>query len=500
QAETGAAVLYITHDLGIVAQITSRIAVIYGGSIVEEGETARVLRSPRHFYTRMLLASAPNPFSADARLHRRLVSFHGLPPDLHAPPPGCIFAARCPAVRDACREGVRALDGPPAQRSACLRADDAAGFDLFAAEPVRPVIATGAAEAARAEAPLFSARDVRVEYVRHPLLDQIMRRPASRVSAVAGISFTLAEGETLGLIGESGCGKSTLARALVGLRPFSGRLRLGDLAAEGGAAFPPGWRRAAQIVFQHPDQSLNPRMRVGEIIGRPLRLHQGLAGAALEKAAAAWLDRVRLPGSYARRFPHELSGGEKQRVAIARAFAPGPRLVVADEVTSGLDVSVQAAILNLLAELQETERTAMILISHDLNMVQRFADRIAVMYLGQIVEERRVGGPLAPPMHPYSEALLAAAPVPEPGLAARRVRLDGALPSPANPPPGCRFTTRCPRRLGDVCDTAPPWRALGPGHRALCHVEPAALAAIPPIWDRADSGAEGGPDREGAPP
>ena len=296
----------------------------------------------------------------------------------------------------------------------------------------------------------------------------------------------------MGLVGESGCGKSTLARALVGLTAFRGTIRMGGTEIRTPVDMQDTYRRAVQIVFQHPDLSLNPRMTVGRIVGRPLQLYEKLSGKELDERVAGLLEEVRLPARYARRRPHELSGGEKQRVAVARAFGPRPALVICDEITSGLDVSVQASILNLLADLQDRLGTAYLFISHDLNLVQHFADRIVVMYLGRIVELRAAaGGRLVPPFHPYTEALLSAVPVPEPGLEARRVRLEGPLPSPKDPPPGCCFTTRCPRRLGAECDRElPSLVEVGAGHRLACHIPPGELAAVEPIWRRAPRAAD----------
>jgi peptide/nickel transport system ATP-binding protein len=273
-------------------------------------------------------------------------------------------------------------------------------------------------------------------------------------------------------VGESGCGKSSLARALVGLHPVGGRLRLDGQ--------PPGrsWRRLAQLIFQHPDASLNPRHRIGEIIGRSLIGRRGDVGQ--------WLERVGLPADYATRFPMALSGGQKQRVAIARAFAANPRLVVCDEITSSLDVSVQAEILALLDRLQRENGTAMLFISHDLGVVRRIAHRMAVMYLGRIVEIRDMpDGRLDPPFHPYTEALMSAAPVATAGVVAREIRLRGVPPGPRAVPAGCRFHPRCAREMGAVCHAPPPVRQATASHAIACHMPLEDLRALPPIWHRA---------------
>ena len=488
QEDTGAAVLYITHDLGNVARVAQRVNVIYAGRIVEEGRVGEVLGRPRHPYTRVLMASVPNPYRGSER--RRLPAFAGLPPDPLSLPDGCIFEARCPFAEDRCRRGTLPLPPPEAgHRAACLRVEEIAGEPLPAREG-----GAGSRHERAAGRPLLQAADLEVTYGRHGLLKQVLREPPEYVRALTGAALTIERGETVGLVGESGCGKSTLARALVGLATFGGTIRLGDAAeVRSPAGMTDAYRRAVQIVFQHPDLSLNPRMTVEQIVGRPLQLYEKLSGKALAARVGALLEEVRLPALHARRRPHELSGGEKQRVAIARAFAPRPQLVICDEITSGLDVSVQASILNLLADLQDRLGTAYLFISHDLNLVQHFADRIVVMYLGRIVEVRNAGaggGVLAPPFHPYTEALLSAVPVPEPALEARRVRLEGPLPSPKNPPSGCCFSTRCPRRLGPVCDgEAPSLAEVDAGHRLACHLPRADLEAVAPIWSRVEEGA-----------
>ena len=484
QEETHVAVLYITHDVGNVAAVAQRVNVIYAGQIVEEGAVDDVLWRPRHPYTRILMASVPNPFREGER--RRLPTFAGLPPDLRNPPAGCIFQSRCPFVREACREGVISLS-EEAHGVACLRAAEIAAAPL-------PEIEHPAAEAEGEgrSAALLEADGIRVEYGRRTVTDQILRKPAEMVKAVTDVSLTVGRGKTIGLVGESGCGKSTLARSLVGLTPFSGAIRLDAARIESPDDMTADYRRAVQIVFQHPDLSLNPRMRVEEIVGRPLRLHESLGGAALKERVRDLLEQVRLPEAYARRYPHELSGGEKQRVAIARAFGPKPQLVICDEITSGLDVSVQASILNLLADLQDQSGTAYLFITHDLNLVRHFADEIVVMYLGRIVERRpTIGDSLRPPFHPYTEALLSAVPVPEPSLETRRVRLEGALPSPKNPPGGCVFHTRCPRKIGGICEAEPPpLMEVRPGHGLACHIPVADLARVPPIWSGAEPTAD----------
>ncbi|MGH7266575.1 MAG: oligopeptide/dipeptide ABC transporter ATP-binding protein, partial [Candidatus Rokuibacteriota bacterium] len=285
-------------------------------------------------------------------------------------------------------------------------------------------------------------------------------------------------------VGESGCGKTTLGRAVVGLlEPVGGRIDFGGAAASGLARRRSrDLRRRIQIIFQNPDATLNPQKTVGETLARPLALFGLATGAGRAERVRALLRAVHLPEAYAARYPHELSGGERQRVAIARAFAAEPELIVCDEPLSALDVSVQAAVLNLLVDLQRRSATGYLFISHDLSVVRYLADRVAVMYMGKLCEVGSVDALFAPPYHPYTEALLSAIPLPDPGLVQRKVRLEGPVPSPVDPGPGCRFQSRCPRKLGAVCETeTPPAREPAPGHVIYCHIPLEELRRVPPV-------------------
>jgi oligopeptide/dipeptide ABC transporter ATP-binding protein len=298
-------------------------------------------------------------------------------------------------------------------------------------------------------------------------------RPAGRVRAVDGVSFTIAAGETLGLVGESGCGKSTLARAVVRLiEPDAGRV---TVAGEDVLALRPralrALRRRMQIVFQDPAGALDPRLTVRAALAEPLAIHRLARGAEAARRVAALLEEVGLDADLARRYPHELSGGQRQRVGIARALAVEPQFLVLDEPVSALDVSVAAQVLNLLADVQRRRRLTYLFIAHDLGVVKHIADRVAVMYLGKIVEAAPAAALYAAPRHPYTAALLAAAPVPDPGAQRRRIVLPGEAASPLTPPPGCPFHPRCPHPKKDArCRTEPPaLREVAPGHLAACH-------------------------------
>jgi peptide/nickel transport system ATP-binding protein len=462
--ETGAAALYVTHNLGVVAGRAQRTAVLYASELMEDAPTEALFRQPLHPYTRGLLDSLPRP--GQRRAAERLNGIAGNLPPPGELPPGCVFAPRCPLAVERCHSERPPLDEPlPGRRVRCHRWPEIlAGEAGAAGEPqgagARPPAAAGAA---------LRLEHLSVAYPARP-------RPAQ---AVRDVSLEIGRGRTLGIVGESGSGKTSLARAVAGLAAHS----QGDVQLAGESLplrlhrRPRALLRRLQMVFQNPEEALNPHLTVGESLGRPLARLLGLRGARRDARVAELLDAVRLPREFARRRPGQLSGGEKQRVAIARAFAASPDLLLADEPVSALDVSVQANILNLLNDLQAERGTAMLFISHDIRVVAYLADEVAVMYLGQVMENGPAGALFEAPHHPYTEALLSAVHDPG-GRDAPAIRLEGEIPDPRHVPAGCPFHTRCPRALGALCESEPaPWRETANGKRIYCHIPLEELAA-----------------------
>ena len=452
----GIALVIITHNLGVVARYADRVHVMYAGRQVEEGPAATVFAVPRHPYTLGLLRSVPR---LDRPRAGQLATIAGLPPDLASLPPGCRFAPRCPFVIERCAEQPPLVPHGDTQRSACWRGDELPGLS-WPEEKASPAIAP-----AREPVPLLEV----VGLTKHFAIGR-----GQPVRAVEQVSFDVAAGETLGLVGESGCGKSTVGRLLLALEtPTAGVVRIGGVPLGGiNRTALRVLRRTVQVIFQDPYSSLNPSMTVGQIIAEPLLVHGIRRGRAAARARVAeLLDQVTLLGAMADRYPHELSGGQRQRVGIARALAFEPRLIVCDEAVSALDVSVQGQVVNLLAELKRTHGLAYLFIAHDLAVVRHLSDRVAVMYLGRMVELGPADVVYEAPLHPYTRTLLDAVPVPDPAverLRPRRIPV-GEPPSPLNPPSGCVFRTRCPHAIGLCADEIPALRTFGAGRFAACH-------------------------------
>jgi oligopeptide/dipeptide ABC transporter ATP-binding protein len=322
---------------------------------------------------------------------------------------------------------------------------------------------------ADANQPVIEVKDLKKHF---PVRKGLLRRTVGQVYAVDGISFTIGEGETLGLVGESGCGKTTAGRAVLRLtEPTSGAIEVNgeDITKLSKAEMRP-YRRQMQIVFQDPFSSLNPRMVVGDIVGEPLSVHGVAHGKELKEQVAALFQRVGLRPAQMANYPHQFSGGQRQRIGIARALALGPKLIVADEPVSALDVSIQAQVINLLTDLQRERQLSYLFISHNLAVVEYISHRIAVMYLGRIVEYADTKSIFTRGQHPYTEALLSAVPVPDPAIKRKKIVLQGDVPSPVKPPPGCHFHTRCPYAVARCRVESPLLREIAPGHHVSCHL------------------------------
>jgi peptide/nickel transport system ATP-binding protein len=484
RARTGAAILLITHDLGVVAGLADRVAVMYAGKLVETGGVDDTFYRPRMPYTLGLLGSIPRP---DLGARQVLTPIEGNPPSLIDLPPGCPFSPRCPLRIERCQHEEPALHALPGEdaghRTACHRAEEIAGRGLDSAAVFGAAAPRAAAADSVAAAPPKVLLDVRDLVKEFPVTrGAVLRRRVGTLRAVAGVSFALHERETLGLVGESGCGKTTTIMEILNLvRPQGGSIAVlgrdtGGLRARELLQV----RRDIQVVFQDPMAALDPRLPVGDILGEPLTAH-GFQPQAIAARVAELLQLVGLEPEHAQRYPQAFSGGQRQRIGIARALALKPRIVVLDEPVSALDVSIRAGIINLLERLQVELGLAYLFVAHDLAVVRHIANRVAVMYLGAIVEIGEVDAVFERPTHPYTQALLSAVPVPDPRKerARSRILLQGDLPSPLDPPSGCRFHTRCQRFTSvlseaerRLCREQSPSlseRAGGTGHLDACH-------------------------------
>jgi peptide/nickel transport system ATP-binding protein len=454
--DKNAASLYVTHNLGVVAQVCDRAAVMYAGELVEDAPVQDLFKRPLHPYTMELLAAVPRP-----NMDSKLRTIKGTMPSRRrlndTAPQGCIFAPRCPLALEYCFHNTpkpeTASTGSNEIHTVCCHRWREIASGAIGIEANAPV--TNARPHAASDVPLLDVQHVNKRYeVPRSVLDALRGAPKLAVKAVDDVSFDMRRGETIGLVGESGSGKTTLARVIVGLiERTSGKVNLLEVELQPDVQNrSEDVLRRLQMVFQNPDESLNPYQTIGEALRRPLKLLAKLKSAQVDERARQLLRAVHLPESYMDRLPSELSGGEKQRVAIARAFATDPELVVCDESVSALDVSVQASIINLLSELRTQKNIAYLFMSHDLAVVSTLADTIAVAYLGQLVEIRPRAKAFNAPLHPYTEALISAIPVPDPDVQTERIRLEASMPSPVNLPRGCRFHTRCPRKWGAICE------------------------------------------------
>ncbi|MGI8714526.1 MAG: ABC transporter ATP-binding protein, partial [Solirubrobacteraceae bacterium] len=462
RSEFSTSLLFISHNLAVISTMCDRVGVLYAGELVEEGPAQEVFNDPRHPYTVGLLRSIPR--REEGRADGRRGTLATIPGSLPAPGSvleGCIYADRCGLADDRCR-----ADAPPmyevggGRGSRCHYHERAQTVTMGA-------LGEGHADRTPQHAPSTEP------LVRVRSASKTFHMTGQSVRGLFDVDLDIRPGETVGLVGESGSGKTTLARVLMGIIPpdDGAQIQLDGHDVSGTAkGRSAADQKALQIVFQNPDSALNRRHSVRQLISRSLSKLGGYGGDKLKERLSSLVESVRLPERYLPMRPSQLSGGLKQRVAIARAFAGDPRIVVCDEPTSALDVSVQAAILNLLTDLQQRKEVAYLFISHDLGVVRYLADRIVVLYLGRVMEIGPAGRVFEGPHHPYTEALLSAVPSLD-DSERLRIRLEGDIPSAADPPSGCPFHTRCPRKIGEICETTEPeLREEQAGHGIRCHI------------------------------
>ncbi|TLM83983.1 ABC transporter ATP-binding protein [Pseudarthrobacter sp. NamE2] len=473
QEETGAAVVMITHDLGVVAGMADDIMVMYGGKPVETGPVDEIYYNPRMPYTMGLLGAVPR---VDAAEKSSLVPIEGMPPNLLHEPTACSFAPRCPLASEACLAGEPALapvPGVPRHHAACIKSEALGGdvdvLDIFAAPPVPASRFDAIPRDERAT--VLQLKDIRKHF---PLTKgSLLKRRIGTVKAVDGLSFDIREGECFSIVGESGSGKTTTLLEIMEFhKDQDGEVVIGGIsnkqAADSRARN--AMRRELQMVFQDPTGALDPRFTVYEVLAEPLQ-NAGMDRQAIRKRIMELMKLVGLQPDHVNRFPNQFSGGQRQRIGIARALAVNPKLVVLDEPVSALDVSVQAGVINLLDKLRAELGLSYLLVAHDLSVVRHISNRVAVMYLGKIVEIGEVDRVFDQPRHPYTRALLSAIPVPDPQVERTRERiiLKGDLPSPLDAPKGCNFATRCPV-----------YAALPPAKQEKCRTLEPPLEAVAP--------------------
>ncbi|QTA81777.1 Putative glutathione import ATP-binding protein, GsiA-like [Desulfonema limicola] len=478
QQETGMSVIFITHDLGVIAEICDLVVVMYAGKIAETAAVERLFKNPAHPYTQGLLFSIPRLETPRKSI---LNIIKGMVPGLDELPQGCRFQNRCPHVQAVCNTLPPMKQMEKDHYSACFFTPEFKACNKYLSknkEQADPETASRPQQIDTSSQALDNNKLLTVNCLKvyFPVRGGIFLRKTGNIHAVDNISFNIKQGGTLGLVGESGCGKTTVGRAIIRLyKPAEGQIIFQgkDIAALDKKELH-AMRRNVQMIFQDPFESLNSRHTVGNILEEPFIIHK--IGNPEERRAKVknLLEKAGLSRSAADRYPHEFSGGQRQRIGIARAIALNPRLIICDEPVSALDVSIQSQILNLLLELQKDMGLTYLFISHDLTVVKHVSDHIAVMYLGKIVEYAEADTIYKNPLHPYTKALLSSIPVPEPNSKTQKQILTGDLPSPINPPSGCRFCTRCPVKM-QICEKKEPLLSPDPktssqNHLAACHL------------------------------
>ncbi|MFE5321789.1 dipeptide ABC transporter ATP-binding protein [Paenibacillus sp. NPDC056579] len=475
--EFNMSILLITHDLGIAAEMADRVVVMYAGKVVEQATVHQLFEQPSHPYTQGLLQSI---ITMDTVRGSRLYTIRGSIPSLTALPAGCRFHPRCPYATDRCLAEEPPLLQVNGREVACWHAErlDNLAAEVYWGEPEKNVpLAERDTSGPDGQEKLHGGNEtlplLEIKRLKKyfPIRDGLFQRTQRHIRAVDDVSFHINKGETFGLVGESGCGKSTLGRVLLQLeKATEGSVRFeGKDLLQGEAGTWKETRRDMQVVFQDPYGSVNHRWKVGDIIGEPFWVHESLRGTIKREKVESIMQLVGLNPSWYDRYPHEFSGGQRQRIGIARAIALNPKFILADEAVSALDVSVQSQVINLMQDLQQQLQLTYLFIAHGLNVVRHISDRIGVMYLGKLVEIAPTDSLFQHPAHHYTKALLSAIPIANPNRKRTYLPIEGEMPSPAKPPSGCRFHTRCPAATARCKEREPELQAVGSGHWAACH-------------------------------
>ena len=462
--DTGTSMVYVSHDLGAIAQVSDRVIVMYSGEIVLDGPVRSILKNPIHPYTFGLLKSIPK------------LTLPGLPNSMSGSQPqpgsikkGCSFYERCEFADDNCKVNSPTLELIEDLNTSvrCFKHNELLNLNKLVSQNVKSI------ENKIIKNEILDLSNVSISYAKQKFLEQLFNKINDDNPTVKDINININKGETLALVGESGSGKSTILKSIAGLlKTKDGNIKFDKdkMLSNDLRQRDPSFLRAIQLIFQNPDESLNPNHTVEEIVSQPLKLYFGLKGQDLKEKIIEVLNKVRLGEFYLTRYPRQLSGGEKQRVAVARAFAAKPDIILCDEVTSALDVSVQAAVLNLLQELKEDFGTTYVFVSHDLAVVRAISDRVAVLYQGRLCEIGPSKNVYKFPSHPYTEVLLGAVLEPDPDIKPKLVAEDIVEEKP--PKNGCSFQGRCPRILGDICkNEVPPWQIGENGNSIRCHIK-----------------------------